>query len=148
MMGGFLLALSIEKWGLHRRIALHTIRFIGTNPMRLILGFMVATALLSMFITNTASTLVMLPIAISVATVLKDRGNDATKMTRFATCLLLGIAYSASIGGLATFVGTPTILLSVETLSQVEYQQEGSVLLLVPPTHLTLGNNEISPFPI
>ena len=52
MMGGFLLALSIEKWGLHRRIALHTIRLIGTNPMRLILGFMVATALLSMFITN------------------------------------------------------------------------------------------------
>ena len=118
MMGGFLLALSIEKWGLHRRIALHTIRLIGTNPMRLILGFMVATALLSMFITNTASTLVMLPIAISVATVLKDRGSDATKMAQFATCLLLGIAYSASIGGLATFVGTPTNLLIVETLSQ------------------------------
>jgi len=118
MMGGFLLALSIEKWGLHRRIALHTIRLIGTNPMSLILGFMVATAMLSMFITNTASTLVMLPIAISVATVLKDRGNDAVKMANFATCLLLGIAYSASIGGLATFVGTPTNLLIVETLSQ------------------------------
>lgn len=122
MMGGFLLALSIEKWGLHRRIALHTIRLIGTNPSRLILGFMIATAALSMFITNTASTLVMLPIAISVATVLSNRGNDPGMMKNFGTCLLLGVAYSASIGGLATFVGTPTNLLIVETLSQEGYE--------------------------
>ena len=104
-MGGFILALGIQRWGLHRRIALHIVQLFGTNPSRMVLGFMVATAFLSMWISNTATSLMMLPIALAVVASLREVDGDRVK--GFAPALLLGIAYSASIGGLATPIGTP-----------------------------------------
>lgn len=103
-MGGFVLALGMERWGVHRRIALHIVRVVGTNPSRMVLGFMVATAFLSMWISNTATTLMMLPIALAVIGSLGELGAGRAA---FAPALLLGIAYAASIGGLATPIGTP-----------------------------------------
>lgn len=105
-MGGFILALGVQRWGLHRRIALHIVRAIGTNPSRMVLGFMLATAFLSMWISNTATALMMLPIALAVIASLGAVGGD-TPAGGFAPALLLGVAYSASIGGLATPIGTP-----------------------------------------
>lgn len=105
-MGGFILALGVQRWGLHRRIALHIVHAIGTNPSRMVLGFMLATAFLSMWISNTATALMMLPIAMAVIASLDTLGNEPTG-GGFAPALLLGVAYSASIGGLATPIGTP-----------------------------------------
>lgn len=107
-VGGFIIAIAIEKWNLHRRIALNTIRLIGTNMVNIILGFMVATALLSMWISNTATSVMMLPIGMAVVSQLKD--NPATKANEhliFGKALMLAIAYSASIGGISTLIGTP-----------------------------------------
>lgn len=111
-LGGFIIALSIERWGLHRRIALHVISRIGSSPKRLVLGFMVAAALLSMWISNTAATMLMLPIALALLTTLQETGGTSasTVVDRLTVPLLLGIAYAASCGGVATFVGTPTNL--------------------------------------
>lgn len=105
-MGGFILALGVQRWGLHRRIALQIVRVIGTNPSRMVLGFMLATAFLSMWISNTATALMMLPIALAVIVSLDTSAGDR-ETGGFAPALLLGVAYSASIGGLATPIGTP-----------------------------------------
>jgi sodium-dependent dicarboxylate transporter 2/3/5 len=105
-MGGFILALGIQRCGLHRRIALHIVSRVGTNPERMVLGFMLATALLSMWISNTATALMMLPIGLAVITSMREVAGGKG-MGGFAPALLLGIAYSASIGGLATPIGTP-----------------------------------------
>jgi len=105
-LGGFILALGIQRWGLHRRIALHVVHVVGTNPPRMVLGFMLATAFLSMWISNTATALMMLPIAMAVITSMREVAGGRS-MGGFAPALLLGIAYSASIGGLATPIGTP-----------------------------------------
>lgn len=99
-MGGFIIGLAIEKWDLHKRIAFNIISRVGTSEKRVLLGFMVATAFLSMWISNTAAAIMMLPIGISVSSHFK---NDPV----FSKNLMLGIAYSASIGGLATLIGTP-----------------------------------------
>ena len=107
-MGGFILAIAIEKWGLHKRIALHIISLIGTNVTRIILGFMVATAFMSMWISNTATSVMMLPIAMSIISQLKDNPEtEADENKIFGKALMLSIAYSASIGGIATLIGTP-----------------------------------------
>ena len=110
-MGGFLIAVTIEKWGLHKRIALHTIRMVGVSPNRIILGFMLATAFLSMWISNTATAMMMVTIALAVLkqTAKPVAGPQAEAVTShsFACLLMLGIAYSASIGGVATLIGTP-----------------------------------------
>ena len=114
-MGGFLIAVTMQKWQLHRRIAMHTIQFIGVSSDRMILGFMLATALLSMWISNTATAMMMLPIALAVISEvdqLKSAGEGASPgngeiKSNFGICLMLGIAYSASIGGVATLIGTP-----------------------------------------
>ncbi len=119
-MGGFMLAIAIEKWNLHKRIALHVIRIIGTNVSKIILGFMVATAFLSMWISNTATSVMMLPIAMSIVTQLKD--NPATREDEnliFGKALMLGIAYSASIGGVATLIGTPPNLVFAGYVEEV-----------------------------
>lgn len=103
-VGAFILALGLEKWGVHRRIALAIIHAVGTSPRRVVLGFMVSSAGLSMWISNTATTLLMLPIAIAVIGTLEPTKN--IRESRLAICLLLGIAYSASIGGTGTLIGT------------------------------------------
>ncbi|MGH1435732.1 MAG: SLC13 family permease [Lewinella sp.] len=110
-MGGFMLALAMEKWQLHRRIALNIVRVTGTNANGIILGFMLATAFLSMWISNTATTVMMLPIGVSVIDLLRrGRENDLASSagnSAFAISLMIGIAYAANIGGTATIVGTP-----------------------------------------
>ena len=107
-LGGFLLALAMEKCNLHRRIALTIVKLTGTNANGIVLGFMVATALLSMWISNTATTIMMLPIALSVIGLLKESGEgQSVGMANFSKTIMLGIAYAASIGGMATLIGTP-----------------------------------------
>jgi len=105
-LGGFFIAIAMEKWDLHRRISLKILSIIGGTPSRMILGFIIATAFLSMFISNTATAIMMLPIAIAVVTSMEMRTSKADT-NRFAISLMIAIAYSASIGGLATLVGTP-----------------------------------------
>lgn len=101
-LGGFIMALGIEKWKLHEYISIRLIRFFGNSPVRILVGFMVATAFMSMWISNTATTLMMLPMALSVIKSVKGDGK-----TRFASGLLISIAYAANIGGTATIIGTP-----------------------------------------
>lgn len=125
-LGGFIIALGIEKWGLHERLALHVIRILGTSLKRVILGFMIATAALSMWISNTASTLLMMPIALALIMALQravegTTTNDGSEsdinspqsprekpLKAFGVSLMLGIAWSASVGGMTTLVGTVT----------------------------------------
>lgn len=104
LLGGFIAAMAMQKWNLHRRIALNILARVGDHPSALIAGFMGASALLSMWISNTATTLMIVPIAITVAqTILQDRADGH----RFTIALLIGCAWSASIGGLGTYIGTP-----------------------------------------
>ena len=107
--GGFVIALAMERWGLDRRVALVVLRACGTRPTRLIGGFMIASAGLSMWVSNTATTVMMLPIGLSVIALLgtNDDASEPAVKSPFALSLLLGIAYGASIGGLATLIGTP-----------------------------------------
>ncbi|MBO6523371.1 MAG: DASS family sodium-coupled anion symporter [Balneolaceae bacterium] len=105
--GGFVLGLAIEKWGLHKRIALNIMNLAGEKPSRVILGCMLATSLLSMWISNTATTVMMLPIGMSVVALLKDKIDDGAGAKNFALTLMLGIAYAANIGGITTLIGTP-----------------------------------------
>jgi sodium-dependent dicarboxylate transporter 2/3/5 len=105
-LGGFMIALTMEKWNVHKRISLVIIRFIGGGPRKIILGFMIASAFLSMWISNTATAIMMVPIALAI--VLKMEENFSVEETKkFTTSLMLGIAYGCSIGGIATLVGTP-----------------------------------------
>ncbi len=105
-LGGFLVALAIQKWDLHKRIALKILLMVGTGPAKILLGFMLATAFLSMWISNTATTMLMIPILISIISKLEEI-NLKKDVKHFSIGLLLSIAYSASIGGIATLVGTP-----------------------------------------
>ena len=107
-MGGFIIAIAIEKWNLHRRIALNIINLIGSDVRKIILGFMVATAFLSMWISNTATSVMMLPIGLAIIKQLEDNPKTAEDENKtFGKALMLAIAYSASIGGVATLIGTP-----------------------------------------
>ena len=111
-LGGFFLAMAIQKWNLHRRIALHIIRIVGSGPHKIILGFMVATAFLSMWISNTATTMMMFPIGMAVIVqisgLLENNKNlNQKNLNAFQVALMLGIAYAASIGGIGTKIGTP-----------------------------------------
>ena len=104
--GGFVLGLAMQRWNLHRRIALATLLAVGNQPSRQIAGFMIATAFISMWVSNTATSIMMLPIGLSVIGLLVA-GSDEKEGGRFAIALLLGIAYAASVGGIATLIGTP-----------------------------------------
>lgn len=104
-LGGFTLGLAMQRWNLHRRIALHILLLVGTSPGRQIGGFMLATAFLSMWVSNTATAIMMMPIGLSVLSMLKAPDEDSRR--RFGVALLLAIAYAASIGGIATLIGTP-----------------------------------------
>ncbi len=111
-MGGFIVALAMERWRLHERIALLVLKSVGDRMDYLVGGFMLATAALSMWVSNTATTLMMLPIALSIASLYKDRkpaGTGAARngRTAFPSALLLSVAYGATAGGMATLVGTP-----------------------------------------
>ena len=147
-MGGFLLALAMQRWNLHRRIALRTVRVMGTKPAQMVAGFMLATAFLSMWVSNTATAVMMLPIGVSVLLLLpkllEDSGapaggtdggaledadlegadpqsaevKEAVIASNFGTALMLGIAYAASIGSLSTIIGTPPNTLMVGYLQE------------------------------
>ena len=108
-MGAFVLALAVEKWSLHRRIALAVLSRTGTDGRKLILGFMVASALLSMWMTNTSTAMMLLPIAASVAAMVAEKavGVSGEEKRRFQVALLLALAYATTIGGMSTIIGTP-----------------------------------------
>jgi len=108
-LGGFLIGLAMQRWNLHRRIALTTLLAVGTRPSRQIAGFMIATGFISMWVSNTATSIMMLPIGMSVVSLMTEDpdGTHSPEVERYATRLLLAIAYSASIGGVATLIGTP-----------------------------------------
>ncbi|MEE8057471.1 MAG: DASS family sodium-coupled anion symporter [Pseudomonadales bacterium] len=106
LLGGFIIATALQRWQLHRRLALTILHLVGSHPHAIVGGFMVVSALLSMWISNTATTIMMLPIAISLAHVMLE-GQSKEAANKFTVCLMLGIAYAASIGGLGTLIGTP-----------------------------------------
>lgn len=119
-MGGFLLSLSMQRWGLHRRIALNTLRLVGTSPTRVVGGFMFTTAMLSMWLSNTATVVMMLPIALSVIGIIfrphhgsEIDAEDVPQQHNFAACLMLGTAYASSVGGIGTIIGSPPNLFLV-----------------------------------
>ena len=108
-LGAFILALAVEKWSLHRRIALTVLSRTGTDGRKLILGFMIAASLLSMWMTNTSTAMMLLPIAASVAAMVAEKasGTSAESKRTFQVALLLSLAYATTIGGMATIIGTP-----------------------------------------
>lgn len=140
-MGGFIIALAMEKWNLHRRIAISIISMVGTNMDRIVLGFMIATGFLSMWISNTATAMMMIPIGLAiinqVADGLKNDPSIDISPQRFAfgKALMLGIAYSASLGGIATLIGTPpnTLLAgAINKMYGIELSFAGWMLFGVP----------------
>jgi sodium-dependent dicarboxylate transporter 2/3/5 len=106
-LGGFLLGLAIEKWNLHKRIALNIVRITGTSGNRIVLGFILATGLLSMWLSNTATTMMMFPIALSVIHVMKENNGGGGNIANFSLTIMLAIAYASNFGGIATIIGTP-----------------------------------------
>ncbi len=122
-MGGFLLALGMEKWNLHRRIALVVMSLFGTGPRRLVLGMMAATALISMWVSNTATALMMLPIALGIIELVEKRLNRPAG--HFAVALILGVGYAASIGGVATPIGSPPNAVLTSYLDKVFHHSIG-----------------------
>jgi len=165
LFGGFVLALGVERWNLHHRIALGIIHRVGVEPKRLVLGFMVASAFLSMWLSNTATTLLLLPIALALVATLKDAGGVGEEDEKnFSFTLLLGIAYAASLGGLGTPIGTAPNALYLSNYDVFEAQGAPAmsfllwmavavpvVLIMIPlvwwllthilaPAHVNLGN--------
>lgn len=116
-LGGFLLAAGVERWGLHRRLAWSVLRLMGQGRARLVLGFMLASGFLSMWISNTAAVILMLPVALSVVAA-QTPGQDPASERRFALALLLGLAYAANIGGVGTLIGTPPNALMAAYLAE------------------------------
>ncbi|WJY91676.1 Sodium-dependent dicarboxylate transporter SdcS [Corynebacterium faecale] len=108
-LGGFLLALALQRWNLHKRIAINIVLRIGTAPARLVAGFMIATALLSMWVSNTATAMMMIPMGMTVVKMLEEKGVLPNK-SKLGTGLVIGIAYSATIGGFGTMIGSPVNL--------------------------------------
>ena len=138
-LGGFTLGLAMQRWNLHRRMALLTLRAVGDEPRRQIGGFMLATAFLSMWVSNTATSIMMLPIGLSVIAMADSANPEGVR--RYATALLLAIAYSASIGGIATLIGTPPNALLAAYLSENQGVSVGFaqwMLLGVPVTVVML----------
>lgn len=152
-MGGFMIGLAMQRWALHTRLALGIVRTVGTDPRRLVAGFMLASAALSLWISNTATTVMLLPVGTSLVTLLRQRlaGGDPDAgrgLANLATCLMLGIAYGASIGGLGTLIGSPPNLVLAQyartnlgyELTMLGWMRIGMplVLLLLPLTWLWL----------
>ncbi len=106
-MGGFMIGLAIEKWNLHKRIALNIVSLTGTDGNRIVLGFILATGFMSMWLSNTATTMMMYPIAMSVIHVMEKNSSAKGNYNNLSVCLLLAIAYASNFGGIATIIGTP-----------------------------------------
>ncbi|MFZ4451178.1 SLC13 family permease [Salibacterium aidingense] len=143
-LGGFFIATAMEKWNLHKRIALNIIDFIGTSTNRIILGFMVATSFLSMWVSNTASTMMMIPIGMAIVyqvteALKEEEGNKDLK--KFEKAIIFGIGYAGTIGGLGTLIGTPPNSLlagTVEELYGVEISFAGWMAFAVPVVAILL----------
>ena len=141
-LGGFLVAATFERWGLHRRLAWSTLRLVGTEPRRIVFAVILVTAVLSMWISNTATTLMMTPIAVAILGGLGARSDDhESPEARTAEATLLGVAYAASLGGIGTPIGTPTNLIffgaarelfpHAKTISFAEWMLFGVAYLVV-----------------
>ncbi|MBM4193015.1 MAG: DASS family sodium-coupled anion symporter [Gemmatimonadetes bacterium] len=138
-LGGFVIALAMQKWGLHRRVAINLIGAMGTRPSHIVAGFLVASAGVSMWVSNTATALMMLPIALSVVQLLPAKRTPGQR--QFATALLLAVAYGATTGGMATLIGTPPNALLAAFLETTYGQSIGFgqwMLLGVPVMLVTL----------
>jgi sodium-dependent dicarboxylate transporter 2/3/5 len=135
-LGGFVLALALERWGVHRRLALAVLGRVGTKPSQIIAAFMMISAFVSMWVTNTATTIMLLPVATSVLAMTGASAVDGDQHDNFSVCLLLGIAYAASIGGIGTIIGTAPNLFVVSFISFLRWMAIGVplVLLFVPLT--------------
>jgi sodium-dependent dicarboxylate transporter 2/3/5 len=118
-LGGFVIALAMQRWNLHRRIAIGLIGRLGTRPSAIIAGFLLASALVSMWVSNTATSLMMLPIALSVVGLVPRADGASREMRDFSTALLLAVAYGATSGGMATLIGTPPNALLAAYMSEV-----------------------------
>ncbi|HEX6333503.1 MAG TPA: DASS family sodium-coupled anion symporter [Flavisolibacter sp.] len=141
-MGGFMLGLAIEKWNLHRRIALNIVRFTGTSGNRVILGFIIATGLISMWLSNTATTMMMFPIALSVIHVMNGNQQDPKGFRNFSASLMIAIALASNFGGISTIIGTPpnvayAAYINAKTGAPVEFSKW--LLLCMPLAMLLLG---------
>ena len=153
-MGGFILAIAMQRWNLHRRIALNIIALIGSKPRHIIGGFIVSSAFMSMWVSNTAATIMMLPIALSVIELTKNKvsptAEEIKQFKNFGLVLMLAIAFSSSVGGLGTVIGTPTNALLIAfvdeaygiEISFAEWMMIGLpvVLLGLPVIFYTLAN--------
>lgn len=152
-MGGFIIAIAMQRWDLHRRIALSIIALIGSKPRSIIVGFMVSSAFMSMWVSNTAATMMMLPIAMSVILLTKNIEHtpaDQKQYKNFGLTLMLAIAFSSSVGGLGTVIGTPTNALMIAfvdeaygiEISFVQWMMIGIpvVILGLPVIFYTLAN--------
>ncbi|MCA9553007.1 MAG: SLC13/DASS family transporter [Myxococcales bacterium] len=149
LLGGFLLALAVERAGVHRRLSLYVLLGVGTSPRRLVLGFTVASALLSMWISNTATTLIMMPIALAILE-RAEAAADPAQAHAFGLAVLLGTGYGASVGGMGTPVGTPPNLIAMGAMDAVFHGQPGltfvgwawraapAVIIIVPIVWLLL----------
>jgi solute carrier family 13 (sodium-dependent dicarboxylate transporter), member 2/3/5 len=129
IMGGFFIAAAMVRWNLHRRIALNVINRAGSGTKKLVLGFMVATAFISMWISNTVTAMMMIPIALALVSTLMpvaitDKNGEQIGKLQFASCVLLGVGYAATIGGMATLIGTPVNAIFVAQL--FEYFSRGT----------------------
>jgi sodium-dependent dicarboxylate transporter 2/3/5 len=131
-MGGFMIGLAIEKWSLHRRIALSIVQFTGTNGNRILLGFILATGFISMWLSNTATTMMMLPIAASVISVVVAKNEHSPQLRYFAVSMMLAIAYASNFGGIATIIGTPPNVAYASFISkQFNYDISFSAWMLI-----------------
>jgi sodium-dependent dicarboxylate transporter 2/3/5 len=149
-MGGFFIAVAMQRWNLHRRIALGIVCLFGCHGHRIILGFMIATAFISMWVSNTATVMMMFPIALAVLTTIEEHGGGTGRFGDFRMTLLLSIAYAGSIGGIGTLIGTPpnlvfaaqvrTLFPGADEISFVKWMAVGIpfVLLFLPIAWLLL----------
>lgn len=140
-MGGFMIALGMERSGLHKRFALHAINWVGCSPRRIILGFMLAVYILSMWVSNTATVLMVIPVCLAIIAQLPVPASDKNRYLPFTKVLLLSIAYAASIGGVATLVGTPPNIIFASIASRtpgMEVSFAGWMLFALPVTFLLL----------
>lgn len=121
-IGGFSLAIAMEKWNLHQRVSLGIVSWIGVSPRRIVLGFMVATAFLSMWVSNTAATMMMIPVGLAVATQAASSLNEeehSSDLPKFEKSIVFGIGFAATIGGLGTLIGTPPLAILSATVGEL-----------------------------